>query len=132
MTTDDGVAPNVTISVLHNVSDDHFDGYKPGDLLVHVADMTVAPDDVDGLLEEVYTLCNIGSAESLDERVATYRRRRNRSLSTGDVLIYGEVAFAVTSVGFERVALHSEQVSRVYVTHGSRGIDAAETALASA
>lgn len=60
------------------------------------------------LLDIVWEQLNIDQPQA--EWAIEYRRRRNRSLSVGDVIVLGEQAWAVDSVGFTPVSVAASQV----------------------
>jgi hypothetical protein len=107
-------------SVYHNIArDEHgrminFDGYQPGQPLVHVLEAEIDPGTGDGTAEElaerIFTACNLAPDE-LTGRLRTiataYRHRGLRSQSPGDVTAVGDgdtrVIMSVDSFGFTRV-----------------------------
>ena len=97
------------VTLFHNVSADECGrswgafGYQPGDALVPVFDYEddTSPN-VRGALEQAWERFNVGT----DKLAASYRARRNRSLSVGDVvLIRGERTtwHAVASLGYDQI-----------------------------
>lgn len=85
--------------------------YRPGDTLAKIGTIAVpAPADgnADTILETAYDLLNVGATGE----AARYRAARNRSLSTGDVLVIDGVAFAVAAYGFDRVTVDPADVDR--------------------
>lgn len=105
--------------VLLNESDGHFfTGYEPGAALRQAAvfelDGTlIAPDGVGTptrALEMVFEQLNIDAPTA--EWAQQYRADRNRSLSKGDVVLLGEVAYAVAGEGWTAVTLAAKQISR--------------------
>lgn len=112
--------PLISINVLHNVDRDSWEGYLPGHPLRYVGNVTVGlHDEFDVMLDDVYALLN-GGAQGEAE---TYRKRGNRSLSVGDVLVIDGVAFAVSGLGFDRVKVDPAQVTRTGTGRCSVGID---------
>lgn len=107
------------VVVLHNVSDDMFFRYRPKTSALHHAHtFDVEADNLRQAGELVWILTNVGSADELRlsaphlsryaEAVEHYRRRQNRSLSVGDVLLFSEEerpagALTVAMVGFDRI-----------------------------
>lgn len=62
-------------------------------------------------LERVFELFNVG--DPTDPRVQEYRNeRRARSLSVGDVVVLGEVAYAVAGFGFDLITTREFEKAR--------------------
>jgi hypothetical protein len=60
------------------------------------------------LLDIIYAQLNMDEPQA--EWAIEYRRRRNRSLSVGDVVVLGEQAWAVDNTGFTPVAVEASQI----------------------
>ena len=102
----------VTIKVLHN-NTSRFGPYTVGDSLseaITFESALPACGDIHRLLEIVFHQLNIDEPKAL--WAIEYRRRRNRSLSVGDVVTVGEQAWAVDSVGWTSVSIEAHQVWR--------------------
>lgn len=52
-----------------------------------------------------YIFMQLNVDEPCEMWAVRYRQQRNRSLSVGDVIVVGEVAYGVDRVGFERISL---------------------------
>ena len=107
--------------VLHNVSADMFWGFKPEtSRLYHAHTFTIEADTPELGAEVIWVLTNVDSADDLRinhshlaqyaDQVTEYRRRKNRSLSVGDVVVFyqGEkplVAKAVEGEGWKDYTL---------------------------
>lgn len=106
--------------VLHNVSRDMFFGFRPEtSRLFHAHTFTLLDDEAEQTAQEsaanvIWHLTNVGDEVELAQmrpmmatvygtQVAAYRRRRNRSLSVGDVLIFRHVG-TVPGIGENSVA----------------------------
>lgn len=114
----------ISATVFHNVAKDEtgrpdtFFGYKPGQPLVKVAEVTVEASGPDAALEQVFHLLNVGDDPTFgtpDPQAVAYRAARNRSLSVGDVVVLDGAAFAVASCGYEQVTVDPAQVGEVAV-----------------
>jgi hypothetical protein len=118
-------------SVYHNIArDDHgrlinFDGYQPGQPLVHVLEADIDPGLGDGtpeeLAERIFAACNLAPNKltgCLRTIATAYRHRGLRNQSPGDVTAIGDgdtrVVMSVDSFGFTRItgALNTVAVSR--------------------
>lgn len=104
--------------VFLNESDGHFfTGYEPGATLRQAAlfelDGTLVGPNEAGVptkaLEMVWHELNIDFPTTVWAR--QYRDERNRSLSVGDVVALGEVAYAVSRTGWTAVTLSTEQIT---------------------
>ena len=107
-------APSVPMRVLHNEARDAMlIGYTDGDPLREVARFEMDPRrDLEVNLEEVFAAFNEPGPRLVGlEVVRRYRAERHRSLSKGDVLFYGEVAYAVAAAGFVRVYPTRESIT---------------------
>ncbi|GAB4973145.1 hypothetical protein MAHJHV61_39770 [Mycobacterium avium subsp. hominissuis] len=108
----------VRADVYLNESPDHFFGYKDGHLLTKAAsfdfDDGVLSQSADGVASALHTIFR---ELNIDDPTAwwavRYREDRHRSLSVGDVVVLGETAWAVASVGWEQVILKAEQIIAV-------------------
>jgi hypothetical protein len=104
--------------VLHNVCEDMFWRFDPRTSQLHHAHTfrDVEADNIDKAADLIWNLTNIGDANELRvnfphlskyaDEVTNYRRRKNRSLSVGDVLVFVEGerpagVLAVASMGFK-------------------------------
>lgn len=121
--------PIIAITVLLNVAVDdsgrglNWDGYEPGHDLRNVGDIRVTlHDDIQATLDEAYVALNVGNGT---DEVGTYRARRNRSLSVGDVLVVDGVAYAVSDLGFTLTRVPVASVSRLGRGRGATGVDEA-------
>ena len=88
-------------------------GFQPDDKLRLAAEYyTDASLIQDGqaftVLNRAFTQLNIDTPT--EPWAIEYRRRRNRSLSVGDVVVVGEVAYACESVGWKAVSLSTANV----------------------
>jgi hypothetical protein len=100
------------VRIFHNVTRDedgrptgYTYGYRPTDKVVHVATwhVTRAPSgsmrDNDSILNEAWKVFNVGDDPEFGETYAValeYRRRRNRSLSLGDVVQIDDMYYGLT------------------------------------
>lgn len=105
--------------VLLNETDGHFfAGYEPGAALRQAAvfelDPSLIAPGAAGIptraLENVWHELNVDVPTA--EWARQYRAERNRSLSVGDVVILGEIAYAVAAAGWMAVTLAAEQISQ--------------------
>ena len=96
---------SVTVKVFLNQDFDCFlRGYAPGDPLVLAASWEEQyRRDPGVLLEHVFDQLNVD--EPAEEWARDYRTRRNRSLSKGDVVVFGETAWSCESVGWKQIAM---------------------------
>lgn len=97
---------NLAAIVLHNVSEDTFDRYDPEtSKLYHAHTFQIVADNTDQAAELIWTLTNVDDANMLASvradlslygpQVTEYRRRKNRSLSKGDVVLLRELTEGV-------------------------------------
>ncbi len=114
----------ITVTIWHNVAVDGqghhtgmLEGYQPGDPMVRVftyqADPAGGPEEI---AEEAFAICNGHPRDAWGTDLAhRYYERELRSLSKGDVVVAGEVALAVASVGWipVRGGLHEVRNRRV-------------------
>jgi len=87
--------------------------YQDGDAVQAVfafdAPQEVAAAGAEAACEFAFAVCNsypqeaFGVAREHLELVAAYRKRRNRSLSVGDVVVVGEVAYCCDRFGWQRL-----------------------------
>ena len=97
------------VTIFHNVQPEHrFQGYQAGDAIVRVFEAEV-PDGQDphAVAEQMFEMGNAPedylSGDALDLAI-TYRGRRLRSLSVGDVVAVGETPLAVARCGYTLVS----------------------------
>jgi len=123
---------NLCATVLHNVTHgDRFWRYNPEtSRLVHAHTFEVAADNTDQAAELIWMLTNVDNANHLASmrsdlshygpQVTAYRRRMNRSLSVGDVVVFHEVVGdgqrlagvrVVASVGWEALEAEPECIA---------------------
>lgn len=121
----------MTVDVFHNVSTDpmrYLQGYTDGDPLVKVATVTV-PDsitEVSSACEWVFRLLNVGDDPAFgtpDPQALDYRRRRNRSLSVGDVLLFDGAGFTCANAGWAACRVKPEQIV-TRSQHGTTPVEA--------
>lgn len=108
------------VEVFHNISPNpmrFLNGYEDGDLLVHVCDYTSTETDVQRALEQTFMALNIGD-EAGDMQAITYRQRKNRSLSVGDVCVVNGQAYKCVTIGWKPTQIANTQV-RGFATHGT-------------
>ncbi|GAA1624114.1 hypothetical protein GCM10009733_020950 [Nonomuraea maheshkhaliensis] len=92
----------ITVAVWHNTTG-MFAAWQPDDAMIKVfafqipAEAARTPDRV---LAETWRIFNVGD----DELARSYRARRLRSLSVGDVVAIGELAWAYNPIGYRQVA----------------------------
>ena len=103
----------ITVTIWHNVAFDDqgrhtamLDGYQPGDPVVRVFAYQASPGrPAEQIAEEAFAIFNDHPADSAGGKLAcAYYGSRLRSLSKGDVVVIGEVALAVASVGWTPVS----------------------------
>jgi hypothetical protein len=107
MTTDTG---KVTIKVYHNLTS-RFMPYTIGDKLYEAIVFESglpACGSMERLLEIIWHQLNIDEPHAL--WAIEYRRRRNRSLSVGDVVAIGEQAWAVDRFGWTSISIGAQQI----------------------
>lgn len=90
-------------------------GFRPGDTLRLAAEYYVDASMVsDGsaypVLNQAFHELNVD--EPAEDWAKSYRAERNRSLSVGDVVVVGELAYACQSVGWKPVALTAANCQR--------------------
>ena len=97
---------DITIRIYLNEGADHFFGFRNqfanAPALREAIAFTAEAGDVTSILNGIYHELNVDSPSAA--WAAAYRAGRNRSLSVGDVVTVGEVAFAVASFGFDRIS----------------------------
>lgn len=119
--------------ILHNVSPDMFLRYDAKTSCLHHAHtFQVEADDTSRAANLIWDLTNIDSGTMLRvnfphlaqyaDQVDSYRQRRNRSLSVGDVIVFyhGERpagAVAVKASGFEQLLGYDHIMNRQHVTN---------------
>jgi hypothetical protein len=104
------MSDKVTVKVLLNQTS-RFMAYSAGDRLVQALVFESgfpACGSVDRLLNIVFEQLNIDEPRA--DWAIRYRVERNRSLSVGDVVVVGEQAWAVDSVGWTPVSVEAGQV----------------------
>jgi hypothetical protein len=104
----------ITVTIWHNVAFDGqgrhtamLDGYQPGDPVVRVfAYQADSGRPAEEIAEEAFDTFNDHPRNPEGEELARlyYRHRLLRSLSKGDVVVVGEVALAVASIGWTPVS----------------------------
>ena len=103
----------ITVTVYHNTGPDHFFGFNelsPAELVaVHGFNLPGADDPMTDL-NYIWEQLNID--QPTEAWAKRYRLKRLRSLSVGDVVTIGEVAWAVGSYGWDRITTH-ELVSAI-------------------
>lgn len=95
--------------LLHNVGEEKsfLEGYRPGDTLVVGFEgnidspATVSVEALDSLAELVFYRHN------RDDRPDAHE---SPSLSVGDIIVFGEVAFSVLPIGFAQVFVDTEDI----------------------
>lgn len=106
--------------VYHNIHPDHFFGYQPGHPVVLVFETELPTYDPDANLGFLFHLLNVGDDPHFgtpDPRAVEYRRRRNRSLSVGDVVWLQDTVWrACASVGWTNIDAPTVVVEE---THGT-------------
>ena len=117
----------ITVTIWHNAAVDGqgrhtgmLDGYQPGDPMVRVftyqAGPAAGPEEI---AEEAFAICNGHPRDARGMDLARrYYERELRSVSKGDVVVAGEVALAVASIGWipVRGGLHEVRTDE-YGTH---------------
>jgi hypothetical protein len=96
----------------------HFRGYQPGDPINAVYDYdydtgpSFAADDMHQIAEQAFRMFN-GHPESSREQDHTdrYYQAGNRSLSTGDVLVMGEIAMSCEPTGWTFTTIPTQATS---------------------
>lgn len=123
---------NLAATVLHNVSDDTFVRYDPETSRLHHAHtFQIVADNADQAADLIWMLTNVDDANHLASmrsdlslygpQVTAYRRRKNRSLSVGDVVVFHELTGdvqrpagvrVVTSADWETIEVAGRELSR--------------------
>lgn len=96
----------VDVRIYHNIADDHFFGYQTGHPIVLVCTLRQAAASDEVILEQMFHLFNVGDDPDFgtpDPRAVEYRRRRNRSLSVGDVVDIAGRLYACAGTGWTPV-----------------------------
>jgi hypothetical protein len=78
-------------------------GYVPGDLLRLAVAWRTTQHSPSEELNRAFRELNIDSPTT--DWAKDYRASRNRSLSKGDVVVFGETAWACESVGWKQISL---------------------------
>jgi hypothetical protein len=105
-----------TVTIWHNLAvspavPEHragFLGYKPGQPLMRVARYTVPTDEIDALTiaQAAFHTFNVGDDPEFgapDPKAVEYRKRKNRSLSVGDVVQVDQTWLACASAGWSEI-----------------------------
>lgn len=112
----------VYVQVWLNESEDgwnFWEGFRPDDKMrlavEYYADAALLPDVRDGrspdrILNQAFRELNID--EPTEDWAKEYRANRNRSLSVGDVVVVGEVAYAVERMGWKQVSLSNANIAK--------------------
>ena len=110
----------ITVTIWHNVAHDGegrhsamLDGYRPGDPMVCVFTYQADPAgrSPETVAEEAFAICNGHPGNARGEELSRrYYQRELRSLSKGDVVVVGEVALAVASIGWTPVSGRLDEV----------------------
>jgi hypothetical protein len=95
----------ITVAIWHNlaVPDNFTVGWMPEHPMVKVFSYDIHAEqarDPDAVLEDAWVAFNVGD----DSRAQQYRARGLRSLSKGDVVVVGEIAWACASTGWVQIA----------------------------
>jgi hypothetical protein len=107
-----------TVYLNQGDGDQFFFGYTEGDILAKAAifdlDAQLVAQLSDGIpkraLGLVFDELNIDTPT--EAWAVDYRRRRNRSLSIGDIIVIGEIAYGLSRRnGWQRVSVEAEQVA---------------------
>lgn len=88
------------VTVYHNVGDDSFSGYRPGDPLIRVFTYETPAVDDAVILGGAFEMFNIGASAVS----RAYRARRLRSVSRGDCLMVDGRLYAVAMTEFDLVS----------------------------
>jgi hypothetical protein len=105
------------LTVYHNVDSRFFeftpgDMLKPTDRLARIIKLVDLPDtllvDVDKTLEMIFAQLNVGEPEQ--QWAQAVKMAGHRSLSVGDVIQLGEMAYAVANSGFKPVSIDARQI----------------------
>jgi hypothetical protein len=101
----DALKPTMTVGVWHNIAvpENFLVGWQPAHPMVKVFAYDIPAEqalDPYVVLEDAFFTFNEGD----DVRAQEYRARGNRSLSKGDVVAIGEVAWACASNGWEQIS----------------------------
>ena len=110
----------ITVTIWHNVAHDGegrhsamLDGYRPGDPMVRVFTYQADPAgrSPEAVAEEAFAICNGHPGNAHGEELSRrYYQRELRSVSKGDVVVVGEVALAVASIGWTPVSGRLDEV----------------------
>lgn len=95
----------VTVKVYLNTNEreSFMRGYQHGDPLKLAATWTTSQRNPHEELNRAFRELNIDSPT--EKWAKDYRARRNRSLSKGDVVVFGETAWSCESVGWKQLSL---------------------------
>ncbi len=122
------------VTVYHNcATDEHgrhlgmLDGYEPGHPVTPVADLNIpGPADPFKVLDHVYFLFNVGDDSSFGtpyDVAVEYRKRRNRSLSMGDVARIDGDWYGLLEDGWAPIAEPKIEITTLHGTTPLEGID---------
>jgi hypothetical protein len=113
------------VTIFHNVAQSkhgqqvNLEGYAEGAPLVRVFEYDRSGhDSAEQFAEDAFYLFNVdpGYMQPGDYEIAcSYRDRRLRSLSTGDVVVVGDDAIALEPIGFRRI--DASQLKEVHEEH---------------
>jgi hypothetical protein len=113
----------VRVYLNQNERESFMDGFKSTDPLICATSYFVTADRIDGgsvngILNEAFAELNRDEPTANWARV--YRARGRRSLSVGDVVVIGEIAYAVERVGWKAVSISTENVRDKFTTEGAQ------------
>jgi hypothetical protein len=108
---EEGVPVKVYLNA--NERESFMDGFKEADPLVLAAEYRVGVEMIDSgsanpILNQAFRELNIDDPTA--EWAVEYRARGRRSLSVGDVVVVGEIAYAVDRVGWKPVSISAGTV----------------------
>lgn len=131
------------VTILHNAATDehgrnvgYLDGYLPDHVLLRVFSFTLDggghPHDDQHVLGNLWHLFNVGDDPEWGEPAplaVSYRRKRLRSLSVGDVVELDGRAYCCANVGWQRLADDQPATPAQVREHTQKYIDAMREAL---
>lgn len=96
---------SVTVKVYLNTNerDSFMRGYQHGDPLRLAATWNTSQNNPNEELNRAYHQLNVDAPT--EQWARDYRANRNRSLSKGDVVVFGETAWSCESVGWKQISL---------------------------